>query len=250
MDFGNESPYYSSSPSSTSSQSQSPSTPCNPNSPSDSLLHAHAQALSSSHKRKTGRKKFRETRHPIYRGVRQRNGNKWVCEVREPNKKSRIWLGTYPTPEMAARAHDVAALALKGSSAVFNFPHLASLIPVVKSTSAADIREAAKAFTLTNPSSSTNNLWINTNPCLVELGKSQERVLVDDNIFKNTCTQEKIMNNDDESKSMFIDEEALYNMPGLLDSMAEGLLITPPSMKKTLDWDDVDCEIDLTLWTD
>jgi len=48
---------------------------------------------------------------------------------------------------------------------------------------------------------------------------------------------------------MFFDEEVLFNMPGFLDSMAEGLLIRPPSMKSALDWDDVDCEMDLTLWS-
>ena len=34
-----------------------------------------------------------------------------------------------------------------------------------------------------------------------------------------------------------------------LISTAEGLLITPPSMKRAMDWDDIGCVIDLTLWT-
>lgn len=96
-------------------------------------------------KQRSGQKKFRETRHPVYRGVHARaDGSRWVCKVREPQGQACIWLGTYPTTEMAARARDVASIALRGAHGRKpNFPDSADMLPRASTSAAGDIRHAA-----------------------------------------------------------------------------------------------------------
>ncbi|KAF9616017.1 hypothetical protein IFM89_027956 [Coptis chinensis] len=57
-----------------------------------------------------------------FKGVRMRTWGRWVSEIRVPQSKERIWLGSYDTAEMAARAYDAALYCLRGSKGKFNFP--------------------------------------------------------------------------------------------------------------------------------
>ncbi|KAJ9679229.1 hypothetical protein PVL29_021228 [Vitis rotundifolia] len=167
-------------------------------------------------------------KHPFYRGIRCR-GNKWVSEIREPRKTTRIWLGTYPTPEMAATAYDVAALALKGTDATLNFPNSILSYPIPKSTSASDIRaaaaRAAEALQAKPESSESPNP---TQPKTEETTESSSLAAGED---------------------QFIDEEELLNMPNLLKDMAEGMLVSPPRLKSQPSDDSPENSDSDSLWS-
>lgn len=153
-------------------------------------------------------------KHPMYRGIRCRSG-KWVSEIREPRKTTRIWLGTYPTPEMAAAAYDVAALALKGTEAVVNFPASVASYPLPASTSSADIRKAAAAA--------------------ASLKKAETKSSTSDQINQEITSHR---NEEEMAPEEYVDEDVLLNMPNLLVDMAEGMLVSPPRIISTTPSDD------------
>ena len=49
----------------------------------------------------------------------------------------------------------------------------------------------------------------------------------------------------------FVDEEAMFNMPLLLDCMAQGMLLTPPALCNGFTWtnDQYHPILDFNLWT-
>uniref|UniRef100_A0A6P4AWP9 ethylene-responsive transcription factor ERF027-like n=1 Tax=Ziziphus jujuba TaxID=326968 RepID=A0A6P4AWP9_ZIZJJ len=155
-------------------------------------------------------------KHSRYKGIRCRSG-KWVSEIREPRKTTRIWLGTFPTPDMAAVAYDVAALALKGNDAVLNFPSLVGKYPVPDSSSAADIRKAATAAAAAKMADWREGMGGNSEPS----SKKDDGTLSGDRLSL--------------SGGEFVDEEELFGMPNLLVDMAEGMLVSPPRMSSSDD---------------
>ncbi|XP_008804750.2 dehydration-responsive element-binding protein 1C-like [Phoenix dactylifera] len=222
-------------------------------SPSTSAEYEYATVSSAPPKRPAGRTKFRETRHPVYKGVRRRgSAGRWVCEVREPNKKSRIWLGTFPTAEMAARAHDVAAIALRGRSACLNFADSASLLPALpRFSSTKDIQraavEAAEAF---RPSPERGNVST-SGTAAAQMESSSEGAATPVQPSEGTIGGG---DSDHGVDVMFYDDMGLGMHGFYYTSMGETLLEEPPPAVaaggwENSNWAEAETGADVSLWS-
>ena len=220
-----------------------------PSSPSSTSTHL---------KRPAGRTKFKETRHPVYRGVRRRgNAGRWVCEVRVPGQRGeRLWLGTYLTADAAARAHDAAMLGLLGrSAACLNFADSAWLLAVPPALS--DLEAVRRA-------------------ALAAVADFQRRhaasglpVVPADEDTSSASTLSSAGNAGGSSATSQPSDEATFEVPSALGSdmfeldmsgemdlgtyyadLAEGLhLEPPPSLDSGACWDTGDDGADAALWS-
>ncbi|XP_059317281.1 dehydration-responsive element-binding protein 1B-like [Lycium ferocissimum] len=120
---------------------------------------------------------------------------------------------------MVARAHDVAAKALRGCSTCLNFADSAWRLPIPASSCTKDIQkaaaEAAESF---------------------RLPLKSERV-----------SGEYIYTPETPQSMFFLDEEALYYMPGLLANLAQGMMLPPPQCLEIGDHAEIDD--DMSLWS-
>ncbi|GLJ43571.1 hypothetical protein SUGI_0906760 [Cryptomeria japonica] len=176
----------------------------------------------------------REERKELkYRGVRRRSWGKWVSEIREPKKKSRIWLGSHDNPHKAARAYDAAALCLKGPSALLNFPHAAHTLPRPTQSLPQDIQsaalEAARSF-------DAHKLLILSPPSSYSL-QPQPSDPPEEDIERQNCCESSNGETHEQADTMQsmgeVDSWAdllVAESPNMMLSMAEGLLLTPPRM--------------------
>ncbi|KAK7410187.1 hypothetical protein VNO78_00777 [Psophocarpus tetragonolobus] len=124
-------------------------------------MAATATCNSSDHIPISSSSSVNDNNNKLYKGVRKRKWGKWVSEIRLPNSRERIWLGSYDSAEKAARAFDAALYCLRGRHANFNFPNTPSNVdanvdvpvpvPAHQSLTPQEIQEVAAKFAHIDP---------------------------------------------------------------------------------------------------
>lgn len=121
----------------------------------------------------------------MYKGVRWREGDKWVTEIRPPRSSEKWWLGTFASAKEAAQAYDVALAFFKSDSELnfgdhplyHTFPPLPPDLPshkfaqrlreMVREISEQIIAERQTASSSTahaSPAGSSTSVGVQTNP--------------------------------------------------------------------------------------
>ncbi|KAM7257856.1 hypothetical protein ACFE04_013597 [Oxalis oulophora] len=120
-----------------------------------------------------------------YRGVRKRKWGKYVSEIRLPNCRQRIWLGSFDSPEKAALAFDAALFCLRGPSAKFNFPESPPVIDGGRNMSSAEIQAAATEYANSKSETRTESASPSQSLCTPTASSASEFELEVDN--NNSC---------------------------------------------------------------